>query len=67
MTDFKAGDRIRLVFTDDPHTKLEPGDTGTVISISKPTSISHNVINVKWDSGSTLSMIPAAGDRIEKI
>lgn len=46
-------DRIRLVRTDDPYTQLKPGDTGTVIDYM-PAS---GAISVRWDSGSTLSLL----------
>lgn len=48
--------RIRLIRTSDPYTKLRSGDEGTVTSV-KRTGIEHQVVNVKWDSGSTLSLI----------
>jgi hypothetical protein len=55
MTIPAPGDRVRLVFTTDPHTRLKAGDKGTV-------SVVHRVgatwqIHVRWDSGSTLSLV----------
>lgn len=52
------GDRIMLVHTDDPFTKLRPGDEGTVRAC-----VGSEVL-VEWDSGSTLSMLADAGDWI---
>ncbi|MBE27605.1 MAG: DUF4314 domain-containing protein [Euryarchaeota archaeon] len=45
------GDRIRLIKSDDPWTKLKCGDEGTVRRITDDT------ISVKWDSGSNLSLL----------
>lgn len=59
--DAAVGDRVELVFTDDPYTRLKPGDQGTVLSVY------GDVIAVAWDSGSTLALITSAGDRFTKI
>jgi hypothetical protein len=59
--DFAPGDRVELVATTDPYTRLRPGDRGTVTSIAdhpEPT------IDLQWDNGSTLAILPDAGDRI---
>lgn len=48
--------RIRLIHTSDPYTKLRAGDEGTVTGTER-TGWSNQVVNVKWDSGSTLSLI----------
>lgn len=47
------GKRITLIFTDDPYTRLKPGDKGTIVGEDD-----MKQIQVNWDSGSTLSMIP---------
>ncbi|WP_435585886.1 DUF4314 domain-containing protein [Micromonospora aurantiaca (nom. illeg.)] len=60
MTSYETGQRIALVHTSDPHTLLRPGDTGTVRRHDQR----HNIVEVTWDSGSTLSMCLDAGDRI---
>jgi hypothetical protein len=55
------GDRVELVATNDPYTRLRPGDRGTVTSIAdrpEPT------IDIQWDNGSTLAILPDAGDRV---
>jgi len=59
--EFTPGDRVELVATNDPYTRLRPGHRGTVISVAdtpKPT------IDITWDNGSTLAILPDAGDRI---
>ena len=49
----EVGDRIKLMFMpDDPHP-LDSGSEGVVTSIDK----NVGVINVKWDNGSSLSLI----------
>lgn len=53
----KPGDRIELIATDDPNTLLRPGDKGTVNHIGP-----GGIVGVKWDSGSTLSMLPEEDD-----
>jgi hypothetical protein len=63
--DYQPGDRIALVFTADPYTKLQPGDEGTVTDCD--THFGSGVISIKWDNGSTLSMIPDFGDRVRKV
>lgn len=64
-----VGSRVRLVRTDDAHTHLRPGDEGTVTRITDPDDaefryVPSRTIDVQWDSGSMLSMIPDAGDQI---
>jgi len=53
------GKRIRLKFTDDPYTKLKPGDIGTVMDVDTVnlSSRSFTQIWVKWDNGSNLALI----------
>lgn len=48
-----VGRRIELVYTDDEYTLLRPGARGRVTG-SKPDA---GRIDVKWDDGSTLSLI----------
>jgi hypothetical protein len=54
----RKGDRIKLMHTNDPYTKLQRGTLGTVTSVN----LALGQINVKWDDGSTLSLIPETGD-----
>lgn len=60
MTDWKRGDRVRLVLTTDYYTKLEPGTTGTVSLVD-----GLGTVFVDWDNGSKLGMVPGA-DVIER-
>ena len=53
--------RIRLIRTSDPYTKLRSGDEGVVTSVERLGS-EPQVVNVKWDSGSTLSLIEGEDD-----
>jgi hypothetical protein len=57
---YQPGARIALVHTDDPHTRLRPGDQGTVVRHDETTG----TVDVNWDSGSRLSMCLDADDRI---
>jgi Domain of unknown function (DUF4314) len=57
--EFTLGDRIELVATTDPYTRLRPGDRGTVTSVS---DTPEPTIGVQWDDGSTLAILPDAGD-----
>jgi hypothetical protein len=47
------GKRVRLVFTEDPYTRLKTGDTGTVSFIDDT-----GTVFVNWDNGSSLGLIP---------
>ncbi|WP_233513751.1 DUF4314 domain-containing protein [Micromonospora craterilacus] len=58
---YQPGQRVALVHTSDPYTRLRPGDTGTVRRHDQR----RNIVEVTWDSGSTLSMCLDDGDRIE--
>ena len=48
-----VGKRVRLDYMDDPYTILKSGDEGEIIMIDD----APNII-VKWDNGSSLSLIP---------
>ena len=58
----KRGDRVRLMHVNDPYTKLERGELGTVMRVD-----SLGTVHVKWDSGSTLGLVPEAGDDFDLI
>jgi hypothetical protein len=60
---FERGDRVALEHTDDPHTRLRPGDEGTVTRYAP----GLGQLDVSWDSGSTLSMLLDEGDRVRLI
>jgi hypothetical protein len=47
------GARVRLEYTSDPHTRLVPGDIGTVFLVD-----STGTVHVNWDSGSSLGLVP---------
>ncbi len=51
------GRRIRLIYTNDPYTKLEKGDLGTIKWERLDDLWGDDVVSVKWDSGSSLSLI----------
>ncbi len=72
INDFKPGMRIRLVSTTDRFTDLVPGDRGTVLRAGddrwdyRYTSESWGqFIDIAWDNGSSLTMLPGRGDVIE--
>lgn len=61
----QVGDRVRLVRTSDPYTRLEPGTCGTVMGID-----GEGTVHVSWDSGQVLGMLlhehhPDDNDEIE--
>ena len=60
---FERGDRIALEHTDDPDTRLRPGDEGTVTRYDPELA----QLSVNWDSGSTLSMLLNDGNRVRLI
>jgi hypothetical protein len=60
---FERGDRVALEHTDDPDTRLQPGDEGTVTRYDPKLG----QLDVNWDSGSTLSMLLDEGDRVRLI
>ena len=60
---FQSGDRVALEHTDDPHTRLRPGDEDTVTGYDP----GPGQLAVRWDSGSTLAMLLRDGDRVRLI
>lgn len=58
---FPARTRIKLLSMDDPQAP-PAGTEGTIVGIDDMGSIL-----VHWDNGSSLSIIPEAGDQIEKV
>ena len=50
---YPAGTRVELISMDDPYTTLKPGDQGSVVGVEDA-----GQIMMKWDNGSTLSLIP---------
>jgi hypothetical protein len=59
--EFAPGDRVELVATNDPYTHLRPGDCGTVTNV---TDRPEPTIDIAWDNGSTLAILPDAGDLV---
>lgn len=60
---YQRGDRIALVHTADPYTRLTPGTAGTVTGYDdRPGQLA-----VAWDDGSTLAMLLRDGDEIRLI
>jgi len=49
----EVGDRVVLVATTDPWTRLRPGAVGTVGFVD-----SLGTVHVDWDSGSRLGLVP---------
>ena len=49
----EEGDRLKLIFTDDPYTRLKPGDQGTVLFVDD-----LGTVHVNWDNGSNLGLVP---------
>ncbi|MEV4481826.1 DUF4314 domain-containing protein [Micromonospora coxensis] len=60
---YQPGERVALEHTGDPHTRLHPGDEGTVRRFDPD----QQVLDVQWDSGSRLSMLLSAGDRVRRL
>jgi hypothetical protein len=49
--------RITLDYTSDPYTKLQSGATGTVYKERYSEYDGTTTIHVKWDDGSSLSLL----------
>jgi hypothetical protein len=62
---YQAGDRIVLVHTADPYTRLTPGTAGTVTGYDD--RLGKGQLAVAWDDGSTLSMLLRDGDQVRLI
>ncbi|MDD3897692.1 MAG: DUF4314 domain-containing protein [Syntrophomonadaceae bacterium] len=58
---YPPGTRVELVRMEDPYTKLNPGDLGSVSTIDDT-----GTVFVDWDSGSTLGVV-FGEDQIRKI
>jgi len=63
----EKGDRVRLLHTNDGFTKLQSGALGTVTRWKEDVMDEYDQLHVAWDCGSSLSLIPQAGDRWEII
>lgn len=61
---YEPDERVELVQTADPHTRLTPGIHGTVRGYrDHPTP----TLRVAWDDGSTLSMLLSEGDIVTHV
>ena len=49
--------KVELISTSDPHTKLKSGDIGDLINIRLDPYEKIRILDVKWESGSSLSLI----------
>ena len=56
---YTPGTRVMLLKMNDPYSKLQPGDKGTVTSVDD-----MGTIHVSWDSGSSLGV--AFGEDLSK-
>lgn len=63
LRSLKVGERVELNHTTDPHTRLRPGDRGTVIAAYTQAG----GLDVAWDSGVRLSMLPEEGDSVRAV
>jgi hypothetical protein len=59
--EYPAGTRVELISMDDPYTKLQPGDRGTVTVIDDT-----GTVFVSWDKGSSLGLVYGI-DRYRKL
>ena len=55
----KVGDRIKLVSTDNPYTRLKPGDSGVVWDITTFELSNQEIkqIWIQWDNGNRFALI----------
>lgn len=49
---YPPGTRVELIYMDDPYSRLQPGDQGTVTAVD-----CMGDLEIDWDSGSTLKLI----------
>lgn len=59
---YEPGDRVELLYMNDPYTKLQPGTQGTVTSVD-----GFGTIHVEWDTGSRLGVCLDDGDAIRLV
>lgn len=58
---YPKGTRVELVQMDDPYSRLQPGDRGTVRFVDDTATVF-----VDWDSGSGLGIVYGV-DRVKKL
>jgi hypothetical protein len=49
--------KVELISTSDPYTKLKAGDIGDLINIRLDPYEKIRILDVKWESGSSLSLV----------
>lgn len=59
---YPEGSRVQLVSMDDPYSKLEAGDKGTVKFVDDV-----GTVHISWDKGSSLGACVLDGDIIKRI
>lgn len=59
---YPEGSRVELVLMDDPYSKLEVGDKGTVKFVDDV-----GTVHINWDKGSSLGACVLDGDIIKRI
>lgn len=64
FTDLKKGDRVELISTNDPFTSMDTGTRGIVLA-DYDSEIDQ--LQVRWDSGSWMSLIAAAHDTVGRL
>jgi hypothetical protein len=62
VTAVRPGDRVCLIVCTDDYTRLVAGTEGEVALVD-----ALGTVHVRWDDGSTLGLVPAAGDRFEVV
>ena len=50
---YPEGSLVELIYTDDPYTELQSGDTGTVVYVDD-----MGTVHINWSNGSTLGLVP---------
>lgn len=64
---YEREQRVELVHTDDPYTKLRPGSRGTVTRYEEDGYGGDERLSVQWDSGSTLTLLLNEGDAVRVV
>lgn len=59
---YPEGSRVELISMDDPYSKLEAGDKGTVKFVDDA-----GTVHISWDKGSSLGACVLDGDIIKRI
>ena len=62
-TNLRKGDRVMLIHTTDPYTRMKEGEKGTIARVSPD----GTRLDIDWDCGSALAMLLDEGDVIQPI